>query len=255
VTAVITGNSDLWTANAGYNQDIAINVDGAIAAWKESGGFAGTFSPNAAFVQAFVPLTAAAHTIKLQWKTNKSAAGATIYAGAGPWPGGTTTFSPTRLTVLLLPTADVAPTVSTQQYTLPSSDGAGWTPIDGTVLRHTFAPGTIYYTYRFAGNGDLWTANAGFNQDVGIFISGGQYGAGTLVAWKESGGFAGTFSPNAAYLETVQHLAGGTSYTFWLAWKTNKQAPGSTIFAAAGPLPATTSFSPTSLTAFELSTP
>jgi hypothetical protein len=76
------------------------------------------------------------------------------------------------------------------------------------------------------------------------------------VAWKESGGFAGTFSPNAAYVETVQHLDAGVQYTYWLAWKTNKQAAGKTIFAAAGPLPpSTTSFSPTTLTAFELSSP
>jgi hypothetical protein len=264
--AVITGNSDLWTANAGFNQDIGLSVTGTgfptVAgqpeAWKESGGFAGTFSPNAAFVQAFVPFTVAsgAHTVKLQWKANKPAGTATIYAGAGPFPAGSTTFSPTRLSVLLLPTADVAPTLSTKQYTLPNSDGAGWTPIDSTVLQHTFAPGVILYTYKFAGNVDLFTQNAGFNQDVGIFISGGQYGSGTLVAWKESGGFAGTFSPNAAYVETVQRLTGGTTYTFWLAWKTNQQAPGATIFAGAGPLPAgSTTFSPTSLTAYELSSP
>jgi hypothetical protein len=253
--AVITGNADLWTANAGFNQDIAINVDGSIAAWKESGGFAGTFSPNAATVQAIVPLLIAGspHTIKLQWKTNKPAGGASIYAGAGPWPG-SPTFSPTRLTVLLLPAIDVNSPVSTLQYSLPNSDGAGWTAIDNSALKATFAPGVTLYSYSFSGNVDLWTANAGFNQDIGIFISGGVYGAGTLVAWKESGGFAGTFSPNAAYVETTQHLQGGVSYTFWLAWKTNKPGGGSTIFAAAGPLTPSV-FSPTRLAAVELSSP
>jgi len=254
--AVISGNADLWTANAGFNQDIAINVDGTLGPWKESGGFAGTFSPNAAFVQGVVPLTAAGspHTLKLQWKTNKPASGATIVAGAGPWPSAGT-FSPTRLTVALLPSASVLGGAGTVQYNLPNSDGAGWTPIDATNLKFATSPAAGNYSYAITGNADLWTANAGFNQDVGIFISGGVYGSGTLVAWKESGGFAGTFSPNAAYVETLQHLQGGVTYTLWLAWKTNRQGAGSTIFAAAGPLPATTSFSPTRLTATLLSSP
>jgi len=252
--AVITGNVDLWTANAGFNQDIGINVDGSIAAWKESGGFAGTFSPNAAFVHMDVSLPAGTHTIKLQWKTNKDATGAAIYAGAGPWPSAGI-FSPTRLTVALFPTASnlVNPMGAMAQYNLPNSDGAGWTPIDATNLKITQTPAATT-TYAFSGNADLWTANAGFNQDIGIFISGGIYGSGTLIAWKESGGFAGTFSPNAAYVETVQHLQAG-SYTIWLAWKTNKQGAGSTIFAAAGPLSGTTNFSNTLLAGIQLSSP
>jgi hypothetical protein len=98
--AIISGNADLWTANAGYNKDIGIDVNSSIVAWKESGGFAGTFSPNAAFVQAVVPMNGGtAYTVKLRWKTNKLAAAATIYAGAGPIG---TQFSPTRLTVQLV---------------------------------------------------------------------------------------------------------------------------------------------------------
>jgi hypothetical protein len=252
-TAVITGNVDLWTANAGINQDVAINVDGAVVAWKESGGAAGTFSPNAAFVQAVVPLTVAGspHTIKLQWKTNQNAAGMTIYGAAGPWPTALI-FSPTSLITQLVPVAaDINSAGTTTQYNLPNSDGAGWTPIDATNLTTTFTPGATS-TYLVTGNADLWTANTGFNQDIGIFISGGQYGAGTLVAWKESGGFAGTFSPNAAYVESVQHLSGGQAYVIWLAWKTSKPGAGSTIYAAAGGLG---NFSPTRLTALRLSTP
>jgi hypothetical protein len=68
----------------------------------------------------------------------------------------------------------------------------------------------------------------------------------SLRPWKESGGFAGTFSPNAAYVQTVVQLSGGTTYTFSLQWKTNKNAPGATIYAGAGPI--NTKFSPTSLT-------
>src|SRR6202022_2435748 len=141
--AVLSGNADLWTSSAGYNQDIGIYVQeanatqypGNIVSWKESGGFAGTFSPNAAFVQTVFPMTAGTtYHIKLQWKANKNAAGATIWAGAGPWPGSGTSFSPTRLTALLVPTTSgaAATAVDTRQPTLANSDGNTWTDIDST---------------------------------------------------------------------------------------------------------------------------
>ena len=67
----------------------------ALVAWKESGGFAGTFSPNAAFVQGVMPVTGGHYYIfKLKWKTNKPEGGVIIYAGAGSG----TPFSPARLT-------------------------------------------------------------------------------------------------------------------------------------------------------------
>src|SRR5205807_5476415 len=98
---------------------------------------------------------------------------------------------------------------------------------------------------RLSANADMWTANAGFNQDLGIFISGGAYGTGQIVAWKESGGFAGTYSPNAAFVETLQPLAAGTAYTIKVRWKTN-HGGSSTIVIGAG---ASAPFSPTRLTA------
>jgi hypothetical protein len=97
-----------------------------------------------------------------------------------------------------------------------------------------------------SGNADLFTSNAGYNQDIGIWISGGSYGSGQVVAWKESGGFAGTFSPNAAYVQTVLPLASGVQYTIKLQWKTNQADPG-TIWAGAGPIGG--KYSPTRLTA------
>jgi hypothetical protein len=111
-TALISGNADLWTANAGYNQDIAIDVNGTIAAWKESGGFAGTFSPNAAFVQTVFPMNAGtAYTVKLKWNANKPAPGATIYADAGPIGSA---YSPTRVSLQLVPpSSSIASVVST----------------------------------------------------------------------------------------------------------------------------------------------
>ncbi len=98
-SVVIAGNSDLFTANGGFNQDIAIlvSVNGGadqLVAWKESGGLSGTFSPNAAYVQAVYAMTAGnTYVFKLKWKTNKAAGGATIYAGAGPWSGSLSTTS------------------------------------------------------------------------------------------------------------------------------------------------------------------
>jgi len=98
-------------------------------------------------------------------------------------------------------------------------------------------------------NADLFTGTVGANQDIGIFISGGAYGSGALVAWKESGGYGGTFSPNAAFVQTVIPLVMGTTYTITLEWKANKATSG-TIYAAAGAGPA---YSPTRITAQLLS--
>jgi hypothetical protein len=94
-------------------------------------------------------------------------------------------------------------------------------------------------------NADLWTANAGFNQDIGIFVS-VDGGADQLISWKESGGFAGTFSPNAAFAEVTYSLNATSTHVFKLKWKTNKNTPGATIFVGAGPIG--TNFSPTTLT-------
>jgi plastocyanin len=235
--AVLGGNADLWTETAGFNQDLAITVNGTVVAWKESGGFAGTFSPNAAFVQAVLPMNAGtAHTAKLQWKTNKPS-GATIHSGAGPIGG---QFSPSTLTLQFLPAGTgLTDRVSTQQYTLMNSNGAAWTDIDATNLSFTFTPSANALAI-VSGNADLFTANAGFNQDLAIDLN------GTLAAWKESGGFAGTFSPNAAYVQAVVPVSAATTYTIKLRWKTNVSASGATIFAGAGPI--LSQFSPTRLT-------
>ena len=136
--------------------------------------------------------------------------------------------------------------VSRLQYSLANSNGSTWVDIDPNGLRISFTPGVDSIAL-MSGNADLWTANAGVNQDIGIFISGGAYGTGKLVAWKESGGFAGTFSPNAAFVQSVMPLAGGTTYTITLEWKANHATTG-TIYVAAGAGPAG-NFSPTRITA------
>lgn len=138
--------------------------------------------------------------------------------------------------------------VSTQQYTLSNSDGVAWSFMDATNLKLTINPKYNCQAI-LTGSADLWTATAGFNQDIGIFITGGAYPTVALQpeAWKESGGFAGTFSPNAAHVDTVVPLAAGTAYTIELVWKTNK-AGTSLIAAGAGPIGG--KFSPTRLTAW-----
>jgi hypothetical protein len=245
--AIVSGNADLWTLTAGYNQDLGITVNGSLVAWKESGGFAGTFSPNAAFVQTVVPMTAGVtYRVALVWKTNRPASGATIAAGAGPIGDrfGNPIFSPTRLGMTLLPAtgASLATATSTAQYFLPNSDGTTWTDLDPGQLSLTYvAPSDG--TAILGGNADLWTTTAGFNQDLGIAVN------GTVVAWKESGGFAGTFSPNAAYVLGSYHMTSGATYTLRLQWKANKDATGARIAAGAGPIPAGSSmYSPTRLT-------
>ena len=144
-TAILSANVDLWTANAGYNQDIGIFVNSGngtqdqLVAWKESGGFAGTSSPNAAFVQTTYPMAPGTYSIKLKWKTNKPS-GATIVAGAGP----AAPFSPTRLTARIVPTttplvAKVNPAFP--QYRLDSSNGITWQAVDAVKLSLGYTPG------------------------------------------------------------------------------------------------------------------
>jgi hypothetical protein len=144
--------------------------------------------------------------------------------------------------------------VSTQQYTLTSSDGTSWVNLDATNLSLTFTPEQNALAI-ISGNSDLWTSNAGYNQDLGISLSGGSYPstAGQPEAWKESGGFAGTNSPNAAFVQTVQQLVAFTAYTIKLQWKTNKSAAGAKIWAGAGPIGG--KFSPTRLTVLLVPSP
>lgn len=220
--------------------------------WKESGGFAGTFSPNAAYVQATAPVTAGTtYTAFVVWKANKAMpAGDTIAAGAGSGP----TFSPTRLTVALPDGSNVESDAwSTQQYSQHGSDGSTWNYVDPTALKLTLSPGSSVNTVLSA-NADLWTFDAGFNQDIGIcVVAGASLPAGScpaadVVVWKESGGYAGTLSPNAAFAQTVMPMTAGT-YSVALVWKANKLMPGAdTIVIGAGSSP---TFSPTRLTALQ----
>ena len=109
--AILTGNADLYTDTLNVNQDIGIYVDQSnlttypqhIVAWKESGGPI-VNGPNAAFVQTVYPMTrGTTYNVRMKWKANKST-GATIRAGAGPFPvsAGLTHVSPTRLTAVLV---------------------------------------------------------------------------------------------------------------------------------------------------------
>jgi hypothetical protein len=237
IMAVVSANSDLWTAAAGYNQDLGISVNGSIVAWKESGGFAGTFSPNAASLQSVIPMTqGVSYTVKLQWKANRRATGGTIFAGAGPISG---SYSPTSLTLELTPAIGYTfEARGSDQYRLSNSDGSVWQDMDATNLTLRLQASRDCRV-RVSGGADLWTATAGYNQDIGISVD------GTLIAWKESGGYAGTYSPNAAFVQSVFQMAAGNTYSFRLQWKANKDASGATIFAGAGP--ANGKYSPSSL--------
>ena len=253
-TLMIGGNADLWTANAGYNQDIGIAVSGGTGAgpiypsvagqpeaWKESGGYGGVQSPNAAFVQAVVPVkNGVPYQVKLQWKTNRPS-GAIIVAGAGPIGG---VFSPTTLTIQFFASTNVVNAALTAQPVNPSSDGITFTPIDSNILSATIpASSTADCVAILGGNADLWTANAGFNQDIAIWVN------GNLLGWKESGGFAGTFSPNAAFVQSVIPVPMNTTPGLILQWKTNIDARPSSarIYAGAGPIGGR--YSPTRLSA------
>jgi hypothetical protein len=246
--ALLGGNADLWTDTTGYNQDLGIFVSDnggtdQLVAWKESGGFGGTFSPNTTYVKAVYPMTAGhTYNFKLKWKTNKNAPGATIYAGAGPISG---QWSPTSLLAETITTgANPYTGASTTQYGLGNSDGATWQPLDSAL--DLTVPGAANTNALLGANADLWTNTSGYNQDLGIFVN-DNGGADTLVAWKESGGFAETFSPNAVFVQALYPMGAGHTYVFKLKWKTSNNAPGATIYAGAGPISG--AYSPTSLSA------
>ena len=139
----------------------------------------------------------------------------------------------------------VVDSAATSQFQLSNSNGSTWRtlgnpnpPISPTPwLSLTTMPSNNCLAL-VSGNADLWTANAGFNQDLGIAVTGGNYPTTALQpeAWKESGGSAGTFSPNAAFVQSVIPLQANTTYTLTLVWKTNL-ASGATIFAGAGGAP------------------
>ena len=97
--------------------------------------------------------------------------GATIYAGAGPIG---TAFSPTRLTAYGAahrhhPVGHrgqhgaVHPGQQRRQ-----APGWRWSP---TKLTTTTLSPSVAEDAVISGNADLWTANAGYNQDIGIFVS------------------------------------------------------------------------------------
>jgi len=224
--------------NATGGSGTGVNASGATGVSASGSGLGGIFSGGQAPISlspAGAPgaPTTGAHGVGDVWVDSLGTQWTCTGAGT---PG---TFAPVQTGGL---NQAVFTAVSTQQYSLANSNGTTWMDIDATLLKSTVTPGYNCQAI-ISGNADLWTATAGFNQDIGIFISGGAYGAGQIVAWKESGGFAGTFSPNAAFVQTVQPLAAGTTYTIKLQWKTNK--PGtSAIFIGAGGGP----FSPTRLT-------
>jgi hypothetical protein len=217
-----------------------------VVAWKESGSFGGTYSPNAALVEtAMTVAPSMTYDIKLQWKPNQASYHPPIYAGAGPIGG---KYSATRLTLYFIPDATLTTTdaTSSQQYALPVSDGRAWRDVDAARLSLSITPPGDCLAI-LTGNADLWTARAGFNQDLGIAVSSslGTYNA-DRVGWKESGAVIGTYSPNAAYVQSAFPMVGGIPYTVKLQWKSNRAQSSPTIYTGAG---TGAPYSPTRLTA------
>jgi hypothetical protein len=192
----------------------------------------------------------------LFWKTNKAAPNSTIYAGAGPLPAAPTTFSPTRLTVILYPQSisEYGIQSMTAQYHLTGSDGNTFTAMtaDPSIYVHTWVEVQVPCTVVLTANADLWTADAGYNQDLAIVeykFNDTPIDPPLVLAWKESGGYAGTNSPNAAYVQAVVQVLPGIT-DFDLRWKANRAADQATIWAGAGPYPPDGDwlhYSPTSL--------
>ena len=75
------------------------------------------------------------------------------------------------------------------------SSGA-WVDADTANLTVPFTPPAGSWVALVSANGDMFTSTAGYNQDIGVALTGGAYptAPGQPEAWKESGGFAGTYS-------------------------------------------------------------
>src|SRR5256885_10882924 len=142
-----------------------------------------------------------------------------MVAGAGRFGG---QFSAPRLTVLFM-AATANPTiqdaVTTGQPQMAANNGVSWADADPAKLSLSIST-TIDCLALLTGNADLWTARAGYNQDLGIQVSSG---AGAITAdrvgWKESGGAPGTVSPNTPPVPTPFPLPGPTPQTPRLPWK------------------------------------
>src|SRR5260370_6438870 len=196
------------------------SVAGQPEAWKESGGFAGTASPNAAFVQAVLPVAGGSvYTLKLQWKTNRQGS-STIVAGAGPIGG---QFSATRLTVFFVPATgntSVQDAMTTGQPQLAANDGVAWADMDSVKLSLPITTTTNCLAL-LTGNADLWTTQATYNQDIGIQVNSTTSVTADRVGWKESGGFAGTHSPQAPLVPSLFSTATPTPSNVRLPVKPN----------------------------------
>jgi hypothetical protein len=238
-TAFIEANADLWTPVTGYNQDIGVLMapfpnTTNLATWKESGGFGGTFSPNAAFAQGSIMIDPnTPYDVALAAKANIADRNP-IMIGAGPIAG---QYSPTTLTVIVMPNNVGGQSLDFGGLHLDNSDGATWQPMDvGTVLVGG-AHSTVDCVMILGANSDLWTVGTGYNQDLAIVqLTGTGPNDQQVLAWKESGGIAGAFSPNAAYVEAVVQITANVQYNFALRWKQNK-AGANSIHAGAGPWP------------------
>jgi hypothetical protein len=237
--ATVMANADLWTAAAGYNQDIGVMVEddgaaGVLVGWKESGGAGGTFSPNAAYLE--VPYTLhAGHVYRFTvvWKTNRPAQGVTIYAGAGPVGG---QFSPTRLAARIISSNDDLAAAYRGQYhlygALPAADGSGWYEEgDGYVLLPEFDSIALVSL-----NLDSWTSQPGLNQDWALFVDvDWNFLSPQLLALSESGGSA-AYSPNALFIQGRFAMSRGHRYHFYLAGRSNPGSDNTNVYLAAGPL-------------------
>src|SRR2546426_10764139 len=108
---------------------------------------------------------------------------------------------------------------------MAANNGASWADTDPAKLSLSIST-TIDCLALLTGNADLWTARAGYNQDLGIQVSSGaSVITADRVGWKESGGFAGTFSPNAAFVQTMFSITANTTYNARLQWEGKKGAP------------------------------
>jgi hypothetical protein len=155
-------------------------------------GFAGTFSPNAAFVQRRSRPFTASRTPGL-WKTN--AADPAPFAGAGPFAGsfahghGVAYCRRRRFTR----NGDHA------EFS-PAARFSNWQDVDAANLSLSFTP--RWSRTAVSGNADHPGQRPGFNQDIGVALSGASFpSVGATPRHGRRAAALRHLQPNAAFVQ------------------------------------------------------
>lgn len=127
------------------------------------------------------------------------------------------------------PPQAILATSSAKHYVLMGNDGLTWIAIDEALA--LFVTPAVTGPAWLHGYANLLTTNQNLGKQLGIRLSGGAYGAGTIVAWQESGGTVLT----SVCVQGAASLVASIDYSIELVWKSARAMIGNEqISAGAG---------------------